>query len=179
MRKLRKAGKLGIAAITLGITAVMTAVGSGAIGSASPSDPSPGSSAATTTTTPVKHLVVIFQENVSFDHYFGTYPNATNPSGEPSFTGKAGTPSVNGLTPTLLTANPNMANPKRLDRSQAITCDQGHDYTAEQRAFDHGLMDRFVQETGNGSQAAILPRSWTTTTATRSPGCGTTPSTSP
>ena len=28
------------------------------------------------TTTPIKHLVVIFQENVSFDHYFGTYPNA-------------------------------------------------------------------------------------------------------
>src|SRR5262249_4557579 len=26
------------------------------------------------TTTPIKHLVVIFQENVSFDHYFGTYP---------------------------------------------------------------------------------------------------------
>ena len=25
------------------------------------------------TKTPIKHLVVIFQENVSFDHYFGTY----------------------------------------------------------------------------------------------------------
>jgi len=24
--------------------------------------------------TPVKHLVVIFDENVSFDHYFATYP---------------------------------------------------------------------------------------------------------
>ena len=31
------------------------------------------------TATPIKHLVVIFQENVSFDHYFGTYPHATNP----------------------------------------------------------------------------------------------------
>ena len=28
------------------------------------------------TTTPIKHVVVIFQENVSFDHYFGTYPHA-------------------------------------------------------------------------------------------------------
>ena len=36
-----------------------------------------------TTTTPIKHLVVIFQENVSFDHYFATYPEATNPNGEP------------------------------------------------------------------------------------------------
>ena len=26
------------------------------------------------TRTPIKHVVVIFQENVSFDHYFGTYP---------------------------------------------------------------------------------------------------------
>src|SRR5215471_19116279 len=35
------------------------------------------------TTTPIKHLVVIFDENISFDHYFGTYPNAANPAGEP------------------------------------------------------------------------------------------------
>jgi phospholipase C len=34
------------------------------------------------TATPIKHLVVIFQENVSFDHYFGTYPNALNLYGE-------------------------------------------------------------------------------------------------
>ena len=30
------------------------------------------------TLTPIQHLVVIFQENVSFDHYFGTYPTALN-----------------------------------------------------------------------------------------------------
>lgn len=35
----------------------------------------------TPTATPIKHVVVIFQENVSFDHYFGTYPNALNLSG--------------------------------------------------------------------------------------------------
>ena len=35
------------------------------------------------TATPIKNLVVIFHENVSFDHYFGTYPVATNPSGQP------------------------------------------------------------------------------------------------
>jgi phospholipase C len=47
------------------------------------------SSAATSATSPtstaINHLVVIFQENVSFDHYFGTYPSATNPPGEPKF----------------------------------------------------------------------------------------------
>jgi hypothetical protein len=30
------------------------------------------------TSTPIKHLVIIFQENVSFDHYFATYPYAKN-----------------------------------------------------------------------------------------------------
>ena len=28
------------------------------------------------TKTPIKHIVVIFDENNSFDHYFGTYPSA-------------------------------------------------------------------------------------------------------
>jgi len=101
--------------------------------------------------TPIKHLVVIFQENVSFDHYFGTYPKALNPAGEPSFHAKRGTPTVNGLSLALLTDNPNLnpangtgaANPFRLDRSQAVTRDQGHGYKAEQQAFDNGVMDLF------------------------------------
>jgi phospholipase C len=97
--------------------------------------------------TPIKHLVVIFQENVSFDHYFGTYPTATNPAGEPAFHAAPGTPSVNGLSGTLLTNNPNGANPQRLDRSQPLTCDQNHGYTAEQKAYDMGLMDKFIQNT--------------------------------
>src|SRR6267154_4962654 len=69
------------------------------------------------TKTPIKHVVVIFQENVSFDHYFGTYPNATNPAGEPAFHPSPQTPSVNGLGEALLTSNPNSFNPFRLDRS--------------------------------------------------------------
>src|SRR6201995_3892439 len=95
--------------------------------------------------TPIQHLVVIYQENVSFDHYFGTYPDAFNPIGEPRFVAKAGTPSVNGLTPDLLQHNPNLANPFRLDRSGIFTCDQLHEYFAEQRAADGGAMDRFVE----------------------------------
>jgi phospholipase C len=102
------------------------------------------------TTTPIRHLVIIFQENVSFDHYFGTYPNAANPAGEPRFTPRPGTPSVNGLSPALLAQNPNQVNPFRLDRSQAATCDQDHDYTAEQQAYHAGLADLFVQTVGNG-----------------------------
>ena len=112
------------------------------------------------TATPVKHLVVIFQENVSFDHYFGTYPVAANPPGEPAFHAAPGTPTVNGLTEALLQHNPNSANPRRLTRAQALTCDQDHRYTKEQEAADGGLMDRFVESTGNaqcGGQAYGRP----------------------
>ncbi len=117
---------------------------------------------ATNTATPIKHLVVIFQENVSFDHYFGTYPKAANPDGEPAFTAKADTPQVNTLTSAgLLQANPNRSNAKngadaaapfRLDRTQAASADQNHGYTAEQAAFDDGRMDLFPANTGRGSK---------------------------
>jgi phospholipase C len=79
------------------------------------------------TATPIKHFVLLYQENNSFDHYFGTYPNATNPAGEPKFVAEPHTPSINGLLSAgLLTNNPNSANPFRLDRSQEITCDMNH-----------------------------------------------------
>src|SRR6202042_2323472 len=96
------------------------------------------------TATPIKHLVVIFDENVSFDHYFGTYPFAANTDGT-AFHAKRGTPTVNGLytkitpkgpTGPLLTSNPNSFNPTRLTHSQALTCDQNHGYTAEQKAVN-------------------------------------------
>ncbi|MHB1331486.1 MAG: phospholipase C [Sulfuriferula sp.] len=100
------------------------------------------------TATPIKHVVVIFQENVSFDHYFATYPHAANPAGSPVFRPQHGTPSINGLTPELINNNPNSVQPFRLDRSQAMTCDMDHRYTQEQQAADAGLMDKFVQNTG-------------------------------
>jgi phospholipase C len=105
-----------------------------------------------TTATPIKHVVVIFQENVSFDHYFATYPFATNEDGN-TFTAAQGTPVANGLNFSLLAANPNLANPKRLDSSVSgqLTCDQDHDYSDEQQAFDRGKMDHFVQSVGTGS----------------------------
>jgi len=116
-----------------------------------------------TTATPIQHLVVIFQENVSFDHYFGTYPSATNPAGEPKFKAAPNTPTVNGLSGALLSNNPNLnpangagaSNPFRLDRSQAVTADQNHDYTAEQLAFDAGLMDLFPLYTSSGGNEVM------------------------
>jgi|SRR5579871_538577 len=100
--------------------------------------------------TPIEHVVVIFQENVSFDHYFATYPNALNDDpGEPAFHPVPDTPNVNGLSGVLLSNNPNGANPARLSRAQAALCDQDHGYTDEQTAFDFGLMDNFLANVPN------------------------------
>jgi len=109
-----------------------------------------------TTTTPIKHLVVIFQENISFDHYFATYPNATNPVGEPQFVALPNTPRANNLlSGGLLTENPNSVQPFRLDRTQAVTCDQNHNYGPEQQAFDLGAMDKFPDFVGQGNSVAF------------------------
>jgi len=154
------------------ILAMLSACGGGGGGG---STPSAGTSSvasvsvqdAAQTATPIKHLVIIYGENRSFDHYFGVYPNASNPAGEPTFTAAAGTPTVNGLTTALLTNNPNLTNasnlataaadkfpasymnPYRIDRGQANTSSQDHNYTPEQLAADNGLMDAFVANTGS------------------------------
>jgi phospholipase C len=96
--------------------------------------------------TPIQHVVVIFGENISFDHYFGTYPNAANSDGT-RFTADRHTPKVNGLSKQLLTHNPNAYDPKRLAPSQALTCDQNHGYGPEQKAVDGRKLDKFVENT--------------------------------
>ncbi|HTX24456.1 MAG TPA: alkaline phosphatase family protein [Steroidobacteraceae bacterium] len=114
------------------------------------------------TATPIKHVVVIFDENVSFDHYFGTYPHAANPPGEPPFYPAPFTPKVNNLvTANVLTDNPNLnpangsaaSNPFRLDRTQASTTDQDHNYTPEQQAYDAGKADLFPLNTGTSGSS--------------------------
>jgi phospholipase C len=120
--------------------------------------------------TPIRHLVVIIGENETFDHYFGTYPNAANTDGQP-FQAAPGTPAIDGLLPAtssslppalrhaadLLTGNPNTVQPQRLDSTPTgqpgdaggqLTCDQDNNYGPEQAAFRGGAMDSFVQSTG-------------------------------
>jgi phospholipase C len=132
------------------------------------------------TATPIKHLVVIFQENVSFDHYFGTYPKAQNLAGETPFLAKRNTPQVNNLlTPLdvnshfapltgidLINNNPNnnpsapgngkqnaagASNPFRLAPSQSLTADQGHNESPEESAYDNGKMDGFPAWVGSAA----------------------------
>jgi phospholipase C len=153
---------------TIGLALLLSSCSSSDTDKAVPvvsASPTPGASPSPTalseqnmlpTATPIKHLVVIFGENQSFDHYFGTYPRASNPSGEPAFTAAVDTPFVNGYlgNTTLLTNNPNttseanlktgiapsLMNPFRLDRAQFDTASQNHGYTAEQRP--DGLLRR-------------------------------------
>jgi phospholipase C len=147
------------------------------------STPLPGLNAPAAAITPttsakvIKHVVVIYGENVSFDHYFGTYPNAANLPGEPSFTAATGTPTniANyATTPALLTDNPNTAiangagatNPYRLDRSQASTNDQDHNYGPEQTAFDNGKMDLFPLSVGTADSPALATATGASTIST-------------
>jgi phospholipase C len=128
--------------------AAAAAIAAGSAMPSSASDPS--------TTTPIKHVIVIFQENVSFDHYFATYPFALNKTaGEPVFRALPGTPAVNGLltgpvappnNPTLNVAGTGTIQPFRLGRNQATTCDEDHNYTDEQAAYHAGQMDLVVQK---------------------------------
>jgi phospholipase C len=132
------------------------------------------------TATPIKHLVVIFQENVSFDHYFGTYPKAQNLAGETPFHARQDTPMVNNLVNPLdvnhnfvplagvdlLNNNPNnnqtapnngkqngtaASNPFRLSPSQVLTNDQGHNESPEESAYDNGRMDGFPAWVGTSA----------------------------
>ncbi|WP_078884211.1 phospholipase C [Streptomyces sp. NRRL S-340] len=100
------------------------------------------------TATPIEHVVVLFDENVSFDHYFATYPKAADTEGT-KFTASKKTPKdIDTLAHAgLLTRNPNQYPPKRLTPAQAMTCDQNHGYSAEQYAADGGKADRYVQNT--------------------------------
>jgi phospholipase C len=109
------------------------------------------------TTTPIQHVVVIFDENISFDHYFATYPRAQNPEGEPAFTPAANTPAVNGLTPVFLTNNGNQAQPFRLDRSQETTCDNDNHYADEQKAYNAGLLNQFQITSVATSSTCTIP----------------------
>ncbi|MEU6424215.1 phospholipase C [Streptomyces spiralis] len=100
------------------------------------------------TATPIEHVVVLFDENVSFDHYFATYPKAANTDGT-KFTASTKTPKhIDTLANAgLLAKNPNQYAPKRLAPSQAMTCDQNHNYGAEQYAANGGKADQYVQNT--------------------------------
>ena len=168
-------------AFSMSLTLILSGCGQGTVstppgnGNAN-SSPPPTPVTPTTPSAAIKHIVVIFGENESFDHYFGTYPNAQNLPGETAFTALAGTAIPNNYVsnPGLLTNNPNSLNlknnvtnssgvmtsvasgPYRQAPAQAWTGSQSHDYTAEQTAFNLGNMDLFPLSVGAADSSAEL-----------------------
>jgi phospholipase C len=83
------------------------------------------------TTNPIKHIVVIMQENRSFDTYFGTYPGANGiPKGTACMPFSPGHPTVGCVKPFLSTNH--------------ISGDLPHGYQSSIAAYDNGKMDGFM-----------------------------------
>src|SRR6202453_4877632 len=170
-------------ALSLTTTLILSGCGQGTVsnppgnGNANTTPP-PTPPTPTTSSAVIKHVVVIFGENISFDHYFGTYPNALNLPGESKFTPIVAVPAVGTTaaipgtptnisnyvsTPGLLSNNPNRnianaagaSNPFRLAPAQAGTEDQDHDYGPEQMAVDDGKMDLFPLSVGSPDGDAL------------------------
>src|SRR5258708_10988392 len=86
------------------------------------------------THSPIKHTIILYQENISFDHYFGTYGHSSN-----------GIPSGSTLSYTNGVSTWGPYSPTQLSGiTQRRTCDVDHSYTDMIRIFDHGAMDKFL-----------------------------------
>jgi phospholipase C len=79
---------------------------------------------------PIKHIVVIMQENRSFDNYFGTYPGANGIPRGTCVPFSPGNPSLGCVKPFLST--------------DVISGDLPHGYQSSVIAYDNGKMDGFM-----------------------------------
>jgi phospholipase C len=118
------------------------------------------------THSPIKHTIILYQENISFDHYFGTYGHGSNgiPAGS-TLTHTNGIQTWGPYAPTQLSGI-----------TQSRTCDVDHNYSDMIRMVDHGLMDQFLQF-GNDKTVTNPSSSSSTTcpsfeTAAPAPGAG-------
>jgi phospholipase C len=96
---------------------------------------------AATALTNIKHVVVIVQENHTFDSYFGRWCTATVGSNPTCTTG----PSCCEAAPTT---DPSGASPLVLDDVENATWDPNHSQVAELEEMHGGAMDRYVTGTG-------------------------------
>src|SRR5258708_12254777 len=86
-------------AFTMSLTLILSGCGQGTVstppGNGNSNSTPPVVVTPTTASATIKHVIVIFGENISFDHYFGTYPNPVNTPGDPQFTPSTATPIPN------------------------------------------------------------------------------------
>ncbi len=97
----------------------------------------------------IKHVIVIMQENRSFDHYFGTFPGADGIAMDAHGQPLACNPQVNGAQPCIRPFH---------DRHGA-NAGGGHRNSDVAPALDGGLMDGFVADLQTTKQvnAGCLP----------------------
>lgn len=92
--------------------------------------PAVGIGASPTGANPIKHIIVIVEENHTFDNYFGTYPGA---NGIASATPQPATSSTNAVL-----IKPYMIN------TSTVTGNLCNSSTCAHQAYDNGKMDGFV-----------------------------------
>jgi phospholipase C len=87
------------------------------------------------TRSPIKHTIILYQENISFDHYFGTYGHGSNgiPAGS-SLSYTNGTQTWGPFTPTKLNGT-----------TQDATCDVDHGYTDMIKMANQGAINLYLQ----------------------------------
>jgi len=88
----------------------------------------------------IEHIVILIQENRSFDHYFGTYPGVAgyqDPNAIPGVFGQTGFP-----TPA------SKLYPFHIDTTQGGDCtnDIDHSWGPQHTYWDGGAMDKWVSE---------------------------------
>jgi phospholipase C len=109
------------------------AVDAGEDGSSSPD----GGGVAGSGSTNIAHVVLIVQENHSFDSYFGRYCSAPSGSAPTCTQG----PSCCEAAPSM---DPSGASPVVLDDKENAAYDPNHTQSCELDEIDNGKMDRFV-----------------------------------
>ena len=139
----------------------------------------PDSAAELATATKIKHLVVVFGENISFDHYFAHLSNRAENPDEVPFVGAANADRNGLVTPLDVTSGftpiagiesaqrqPNREQHRqRHGRRQSVPPGPGpggdhgpgHNYKPEQQASDNGAMDLFPKYTGTAGPPPGAP----------------------
>jgi phospholipase C len=93
----------------------------------------------------IKHVVIIMQENRSFDSYFGTYPGAD------------GIPMRNGV-PTVCNVDPQTGICQRpYHDTQDVNKGGPHEATAAQSDINGGRMDGFISTAEKGVNICLVP----------------------
>ena len=118
-----------------------------------------------TGTSPIKHVVIVIQENRSFDNLFATFPGADGtktgkaaamPPSEQSYCAYHGMPVITKPTSVPLTETNLIGSGFGSNGKFEEDTDLAHTYRGFQEQHDHGLMDGF-DLTGTGADGSGLP----------------------